>query len=61
MAQAQENLRLNDNRYRAGLLTLVDLLEAQTLSQRAAADLVDAKAEYRIAEAALAQATGEPF
>ncbi len=59
VAQAQENLRLNDNRFRAGLLSLVDLLEAQTLSQRAAADLVDAKADYRIAEAALAQAMGE--
>ena len=59
VAQAQENLRLNDNRFRAGLLSLVDLLEAQTLSQRAAAELVDAKADYRIAEAALGQATGE--
>ncbi len=58
VTQAQENLRLNDNRYRAGLLSLVDLLEAQTLSQRAAADLVDAQAEYRIAEAALTRATG---
>jgi outer membrane protein TolC len=61
VTQAQENLRLNDNRFRAGLLSLVDLLEAQTLSQRAAAELVSAKAEYRIAEATLAQATGEQF
>ncbi len=60
VAQAQENRRLNDNRFRAGLLSLVDLLDAQTLSQRAAAELVDAKADYRIAEAALGQATGEP-
>jgi len=60
VTQAQENLRLNDNRFRAGLLSLVDLLDAQTLSQRAAAELVDAKAEYRIAEAALLQAIGEP-
>lgn len=59
VAQAQENLRLNDNRFRAGLLSLVDLLEAQTISQRAAAELVGAKAEYRIAEAALVQAAGE--
>ena len=58
VAQAQENLRLNDNRFRAGLLSLVDLLQAQTVSQRAAAELVDAQASYRIAEAALAQATG---
>ena len=60
VAQTQENLRLNDNRFKAGLLSLVDLLEAQSLSQRAAAELVDAKASYRIAEAALEQATGEP-
>jgi len=61
VTQAQENLRLNDNRFKAGLLSLVDLLEAQTLSQRAAAELVDAKAEYRIAEAALTQAIGQQF
>jgi outer membrane protein TolC len=60
VTQAQENLRLNDNRFRAGLLSLVDLLDAQTLSQRAAAELVEAKAEYRLAEAALTQAIGEP-
>ena len=60
VAQAQENLRLNDNRFQAGLLSLVDLLQAQTVSQRAAAELVDAQASYRIAEAALAQATGAP-
>jgi len=59
VAQAQENQRLNENRFRAGLLSLVDLLEAQTVTQQAAAALVDAKAEYRIAEAALAKATGE--
>ncbi len=59
VAQAQENQRLNDNRFRAGLLSLTDLLEAQTVTQQAAAALADAKAEYRIAEAALAQATGE--
>ena len=58
VAQAQENLRLNDNRFRAGLLSLVDLLQAQAVSQRAAAELVDAQASYRIAEAALGQAVG---
>ncbi|WP_223649549.1 TolC family protein [Hymenobacter psoromatis] len=57
--QAQENQRLNDNRFHAGLLALPDLLEAQTVTQQAAAALVDAKAEYRIAEAALVKATGE--
>lgn len=60
VGQAQENLRLNDNRFRAGLLSLVDLLAAQTLSQRAAAELATAQADYRIAEAALTQAIGEP-
>ncbi|MBC6611116.1 TolC family protein [Hymenobacter sp. BT507] len=59
VAQAAENLRLNDNRFRAGLLSLVDLLQAQTVSQQAAAALVEAQAEYRMAEAALARATGE--
>ncbi|AMJ67750.1 hypothetical protein AXW84_21745 [Hymenobacter sp. PAMC 26628] len=61
VTQAQENLRLNNNRFQAGLLTLVDLLEAQAVSQQAAAALVDAQAEYRIAEAALTRATGESF
>lgn len=59
VAQAQESLRLNENRFQTGLLSLVDLLAAQTLGQRVAAELVAAKADYRIAEAALAQAIGE--
>lgn len=56
--QAQEKLRLNDNCFKADLLPLVDLLEAQAVSQQSVA-LVEAKAEYRIAEAALVRATGE--
>ena len=56
--QAQENLRLNDNCFKADLLPLVDLLEAQAVSQQSVA-LVEAKAEYRIAEAALVRATSE--
>ncbi|MFD2574569.1 TolC family protein [Spirosoma soli] len=59
VAQAQENLRLNENRFQAGLLSLVDLLAAQTLAQRVASELVAAKADYRIAQASLAQAIGE--
>jgi hypothetical protein len=57
-AQAWHNLRLNDNHFRAGLLSLVYLPDAETLSQHAAMELVDVtKVEYRMTMMALRQAT----
>ena len=46
--QAEENLRLHRDFYRAGTATMSDLLEAQTLYQQAMDKHADAHADYRI-------------
>lgn len=59
MAQAEENLRLNDDRFKAGTVTGKDVLEAQTLWQQATSNIIDAKVEYKISEAVYRKAVGE--
>ena len=46
--QAEENLKVNNDAYRNGLITVSDLLEAQAIFKHAADQLIDAKAHYRI-------------
>jgi len=48
-AQADENLKVSQDGYDNGLITLSDLLEAQALRQQARDQLTDAMAAYRIA------------
>jgi outer membrane protein len=57
--QAEENLRLNQDRFDAGTVLGEDVLEAQVLWQKAYADLIDAKAGYKIMEAKYKKAIGE--
>lgn len=57
--QAEENLRLSNDRFEAGTVTGQDVLEAQTLWQQATSSIIDAKVEYRMNEAALLKALGE--
>ena len=45
--QAEENLRLNRNYYRAGTCRMSDLLEAQLLYQQACDKHTDAYADYQ--------------
>ncbi|WP_281764829.1 TolC family protein [Neptunitalea lumnitzerae] len=45
--QATENLEVSTDNYNAGLAGLTDLLDAQRLQQQAAADLVNAYANYK--------------
>jgi len=56
--QAEENLRLSNDRFKAGTITGQDVLEAQTLWQQANSNIIDAKVEYKINEAAYRKATG---
>lgn len=58
LEQAEENLRLSNDRLKAGTITGKDVLEAQTLWQQAYSDIIDAKTEYKINEAALKKALG---
>lgn len=59
LAQAEENLRLHDDYYRAGTATMSDLLEAQTLYQNSRSAYVEAYAEYQIKKREYLQATGQ--
>lgn len=59
LQQAEENLRLANDRFKAGTIVGRDLLEAQTIWEQANSSLIDAKVEYRINEAALKKAKGE--
>jgi outer membrane protein TolC len=56
--QADENLRIYQERYRAQVSTSKDVLDAQTLLVRARADYYDALSEYRIAMARLERSMG---
>ena len=58
--QADENLRLNNDRFKAGTVTGQDVLEAQTLWQQANSNVIDAKVEYKISEATYRKAVGNP-
>lgn len=48
---AEENLRLNNDRFDAGTVTGKDVLEAQVLWQQAFAENIDANAAYKISKA----------
>ncbi len=49
ISQSEENLRLQDNSYRAGTVPLSDLLEAQSLYQQALDGFASAVAAYNLA------------
>ena len=57
--QAEENLRLSNDRFKAGTITGQDVLEAQTLWQQANSNVIDAKVDYKINEAVYRKAIGE--
>ncbi len=58
ISQSAENLRLNQNFYQAGTITISDLLNAQTLYQQSQDKFVDAYAQFQIKKLSYLQATG---
>lgn len=56
--QSSENLRLNEDCYRAGTITMSDLLDAQTMFQQSRDKYVDAYAQFQIKIVEYLQATG---
>lgn len=56
--QADENRRLSNDRLKAGTIIGKDVLEAQAIWQQAYSDIIDAKVEYKVNEAALRKALG---
>ena len=57
--QAEENLRLNRNYYKAGTSTMSNLLEAQLLYQQARDKHTDAQADYQNKLLEYRQSTGQ--
>jgi len=56
--QSEENLKVNDDSYNNGLITLSDLLEAMALSQEAQDQMIDARAQYMVNKRSYLQVTG---
>lgn len=56
--QATENLRLNENYYKAGTCSMSDLLDAQSMFQQGKDKYVDAYAQYQMKVLEYLQATG---
>ncbi|MDO4995290.1 MAG: TolC family protein [Bacteroidales bacterium] len=59
LRQAAENMRLAQSNYDAGLEPLSDLLEAQALWQKAAADVVEARCQLQLAHTRYLKASGQ--
>lgn len=58
-AQAAESLRILQNRYDAGLVTIMDVLRGETMRTQAQNNHLDAVYDYRLAFAALELAIGD--
>ncbi len=58
IAQSAENLRLNQNFYKAGTVTVTDLLNAQTLYQQSQDKFIDAYGQFQIKKLSYLQSTG---
>jgi outer membrane protein TolC len=58
IAEAQESLRINQDRYDGGLLTITDLLGAEEAARRSQADYWQAVFQYHISYANLELASG---
>jgi outer membrane protein TolC len=56
--QAQENFRINEERYREQVATSTDVLDAQTLLTGAKSDYANALSEYNISHVRLERAMG---
>lgn len=56
--QSTENLRLNEDYYKAGTSSMSDLLNAESLYQQSRDKLIETKAQYEIKKTEYLQATG---
>jgi len=62
LKQAKENLRLAEGRYKVGLATIIDLIDARVLFLEANTDLITALYDCKIGEATIKKAVGTiPF
>ncbi|MFO7789873.1 MAG: TolC family protein [Bacteroidota bacterium] len=59
LEQAEENLRIMQDKFDEGMITTSDLLEAQALWQEAYAELIEAKTELRTKEIEIKKLSGQ--
>mgnify|MGYP001241974028 CR=1 FL=1 len=56
--EANENLRIVNNSYQVGLLSSLDVIDAEVAAQAAKASRIDARYDFFLAKAQLARAMG---
>lgn len=56
--QAEENLKINSDNYKSGIVNISDMLEAQTMLQQAKDQLTDTYANYKVKLVSYLQVTG---
>lgn len=59
LKQAEENLRVTNNKYNASMALLTDLLDAQSQWKQAKSNLIEAQTQYKIYETEFLRATGK--
>ena len=59
LEQARENLKITDDNYRSGNISISDLLEAQALFQASNDNLTNSRCNYQIAKAKYQKAIGK--
>ena len=58
LKQAEENLRVTNNKYNVSMALLTDLLDAQSQWKQAKSNLIEAQTQYKIYETEYLRATG---
>jgi outer membrane protein TolC len=58
ISQTEENLKINRDNYKAGMINISDMLEAQALVQQSKDNLIDIQTQYRIKMVEYLQVTG---
>ena len=58
MRQAEEHLRVPRNKYEASMISMADLLDAQSQWQAAASNLIEAQTQYLIYRTQYLKAVG---
>ena len=59
MRQAEEHLRVTRNKYEASMISMADLLDAQSQWQAAASNLIEAQTQYLIYRTQYLKAVGQ--
>ncbi len=58
IGQAEENLKINTDNYKAGIVNISDMLEAQAMLQQAKDQSIDAQTNYKVKLVTYLQVTG---